>query len=352
MSAFEHPDFDDHESVVFASDDNSQLKAIIAVHSTVLGPAAGGTRFWTYVSSENALSDALRLSRAMSFKNAMADIPHGGGKGVIIKPEGDFERTNLFAAYGRALNRLNGAYYTAEDVGVSPADMAIIRTQTQFVAGLDEGVAASGDPSPVTADGIFKGLLVSVNHRFGQSDFKGLTVAVQGLGSVGYSLCNFLHKAGAKLIVTDINIEAVSKAVEEFGAQAEQPDAIFDVNADVFAPCALGGALNNDTIDRLKASIVGGAANNQLESPSIGQKLHEMDIIYCPDYVINGGGIINVAAELSGKYDKRWVDSKVMALSETLRDILVQSKKMNRPTHLIADEMALTRINARKNSNK
>lgn len=348
MGLIEHPDFDDHESVLFARDADSGLRAIIAVHSTVLGPSAGGTRFWTYVDSAAALTDALRLSRAMSLKNAMADIPHGGGKGVIMKPEGDFDRAAIFSAYGRALNRLNGAYYTAEDVGVSPADMRTISAQTNFVAGLDEGAAASGDPSPITADGIFRGLRVAVKRQIGRDDFKGLRVAVQGLGHVGYALCKHLHRAGALLIVADIRDDVVAQAVSEFDAEAVSVDAIHAIDCDIFAPCALGGAVNVKTIDDIRAAIVGGAANNQLASPAMGEALHKRGILYCPDYVLNGGGIINVAAELSGTYDPKWVDAKLDALAKTLDDVFQAAEKSGRATHGVADSMALARIAAKK----
>ena len=345
---FEHIDFDDHENVVFASDADSGLRSIIAVHSTVMGPSAGGTRFWTYADSHAALTDALRLSRAMSLKNAMAGIPHGGGKGVIMKPEGDFDRQAIFAAYGRALNRVGGAYYTAEDVGVSPDDMRVINTQTNFVAGLDEGAAASGDPSPVTADGVFRGLRVAIKRQLKVNNFNGLTVSVQGLGHVGYALCGHLHAAGAKLIVADIRDAVLQSAVSDFGATIVPVETIHAVKADIFAPCALGGAVNSKTIGDIAASIVGGAANNQLATPDIGQALHERGILYCPDYVLNGGGIINVAAELSGHYDPDWVDGKLDDLADTLDAVFEQAEADNISPDVVAERMALARIAAKK----
>lgn len=345
MSVFDHPDFDNHETISFASDPDSGLHAIIAVHSTVLGPSAGGTRFWTYANSSEALTDALRLSRAMSLKNAMAGIPHGGGKGVIMRPKADFDREAIFAAYGNALNRVGGAYYTAEDVGVSPSDMAVIANHTDFVAGLDTGKAASGDPSPVTADGVFRGLRIAIHHR-GINDFKGLTVAVQGLGHVGYALCGHLHRAGAKLIVADIRPETAAKAQAEFKAQVVSPDKIHSVDCDIFAPCALGGAVSAQSVDTIKARIIGGAANNQLMTPDMGDALRQRGILYCPDYVINGGGIINVAAELSGTYDPKWVDAKLDALAGTLKDVITSAERQARATIDVADEMALSRIAA------
>lgn len=352
MNLFERDPFENHEGVHFFQDEKSGLKAIIALHSTRRGPGAGGTRFWTYPGSAEACDDALRLSRAMSYKNAMADIPFGGGKGVIMRPEGDFDRKALFAAYGRAVDSLGGRYCTAEDVGVSPEDMAVVSTETKFVAGLNQGVAASGDPSPVTADGVFRGLKVAAGAVLGTTDLKGVRVAVQGLGHVGYNLCERLHAVGAKLIVADINEAVISKAEAEIDATRVAPGLIHAADADIYAPCALGGAINSTTIDEIKAKIIGGAANNQLATPDMGVGLKERNILYCPDYVLNGGGIINVAAELSGTYDPSWVDGKLDKLAETLREIFTQSKKNDRPTNEIADEMARVRINGSEHRTK
>lgn len=347
MSVFDHPKFDAHEGVHFFTDPASGLKTIIAVHNTKRGPAAGGTRLWSYANSDLALDDALNLSRAMSYKNAMARIPFGGGKAVIIRPEGDFDRKALFEAYGRAVESLGGVYCTAEDVGVSTADMKTVRTQTQYVAGLDQGEAASGDPSPITAEGVFRGLKVAAKHALGQSDLKDVRVAVQGLGHVGYSLCEKLTAGGAKLWVADINQDVVAKAVKELGAIAVDPDEIHAQQVDIFAPCALGGAINSISVQALKAKVVGGAANNQLEGALMGQKLKELGILYCPDYVINGGGIINVAAELSGSYDYQWVDEKLDGLATTLEEIFIVSNQEDLPTNRVADRMAIERINGR-----
>jgi len=343
MTIFSHPDFDNHEGVYAFSDLESGLKAYIAVHNTARGPGGGGTRFWSYASDAEALTDVLRLSRAMSYKNAMAEISLGGGKGVIIKPEGDFDREALFAAYGRAIEKVGGKYITAEDVGVSPDDMRVIKTQTDFVAGLDEGEAASGDPSPLTADGIFRGLEVAVKHKLGVEGFGGLTVAVQGLGHVGYNLCERLHAARAHLIVADINEAATAKAAAELNASVVSTDIIHAQEADIFAPCALGGAINVDTIDDIQAYIVGGAANNQLKTPDMGKALMERDILYCPDYVLNAGGIINVAAEVSGTYDPAWVSAKLEGLKVTLQKVFNRTDKTGKPTNDIADEMARER---------
>lgn len=346
MSIFDHPDYDNHENVTFITDEASGLNAIIAVHSTALGPAAGGTRFWHYPNSGEGITDALRLSRAMSLKNAMAGIPHGGGKGVILKPAGEFDRKALFAAYGRGLNRTGGSYYTAEDVGVSPNDMKAVRMQTPYVAGLEDGEAASGDPSPITADGVFRCLKHAVSRRLEGKPLSDITVAIQGLGSVGYSLAGHLHAAGAKLIAADINPEILRRAEAEWGAKIVSPDEIHAVDADVYAPCALGGALNNQTISAIKAKIICGAANNQLANEAMGDALMKRGIVYCPDYVVNGGGIINVASELSGRYDPIWVDGKLDGLVASLSEIITQSEESQTPTNLVSDKMALARIAA------
>ena len=344
MSIFSHPDFDNHEGVYSFSDPESGLKCFIAVHNTNRGPASGGTRFWTYVDDNAALTDVLRLSKAMSFKNAMAEIPLGGGKGVILKPEGEFDREALFSAYGRAVEKVGGQYITAEDVGVSPDDMRVIKTQTNFVAGLDDGDAASGDPSPHTAEGIFRGLEVAVKHKIGVEGVGGLIVAVQGLGHVGFELARKLKKSGAQLIVADINSEATQRAADELNATVVSVDEIHAQEADIFAPCALGGAINADTIDDIQAYIVGGAANNQLKTVEMGTALMERDILYCPDYVLNAGGIINVAAEVSGTYDYSWVDGKLEGLRKTLQEVFDRSASSGRATNLVADEMARERL--------
>jgi len=344
MAVFEHPDFDAHESVHFFHDESVGLNAIIAVHSTARGPSAGGTRFWPYPTNDEVITDALRLSRAMSYKNAMADLSLGGGKGVIIKPDGNFDRKALFTAYGRAIETLGGCYLTAEDVGVSPDDMRVIKSQTDYVGGLTEGKAASGDPSPVTADGVFRGLQVAAEHRLGSTDLTGVRVAVQGLGHVGYHLCRLLQQAGAELTVADINKDVIGKAISEFDANVVDPTEIHNTDVDIYAPCALGGAINPDTINDIKAQIVGGAANNQLLSSEMGEALRDRDILYCPDYVINAGGIINIAAEFSGTYDPTWVDQKLETLKATLREVFKIAKLENLSTNKIANRMARARI--------
>lgn len=344
MTLFSHPDFSDHEGVYFASDAETGLRVIIAVHSTVRGPSAGGTRFWQYDTDEEALTDALKLSKAMSYKNAAADLPLGGGKAVLIRPKGDFDRVALFKAYGRAIDHLKGRYITAEDVGVSPADMDVIHSQTPFAAGLSTGRAASGDPSPVTAEGVFRGLKVGASHIWGSENLKGKKVAVQGLGHVGYALCEKLYAVGAELFVADINEAVIKKSASQLNATPINIHDIHAQNVDIYAPCALGGALNEKTLPEIKAKLIGGAANNQLSSSKLSKELHERGVIYLPDFVLNAGGIINIAAEVSGTYDPKWVEQKLVGLQNTIRDILEQSKNLDVPTLNIANKIAEARL--------
>jgi leucine dehydrogenase len=349
MSVFEHASFDNHEKVLFATDKATGLKAIIGVHSTVRGPACGGCRMWTYESSAEALDDVLRLSQGMSYKNIMADLPIGGGKSVIMKPEGDFDRKALFEAFGRAIEALNGEYITAEDVGVSPDDMLSVRRSTRHVVGLPEGKAASGDPSPITAEGVFRGIKVAAARGLGKSDLSGVKIAIQGAaGHVGSYLCGHLHKAGAELIVTDINAEGLKRLQSEYDAQVVGLDEIYDVEADIFTPCALGSVINEETIERLKVKVVAGAANNQLATREMGAELQKRGLIYAPDYVINAGGIINVVGEIEGDFNPAWVQSKLDGLEKTLGEILDAAENQGRPSNILADEIARARIeNAR-----
>jgi len=341
---FDHPDFDGHEGVHLFSDAKSGLKAVIAVHNTARGPAAGGTRLWSYADPKDAVTDALRLSKAMSYKNAMADLSLGGGKAVILRPDTEFDRQALFEAYGRAVEAVGGNYITAEDVGVSPDDMRIIKTQTDYVAGLDDGPAASGDPSPVTAEGVFRSIKVAVRHAMGRDSLVGLRVAVQGLGHVGYGLCEHLHGAGVHLIVTDINKAVLDRAKVQLEAKVVKPDEIHAVEADVFAPCALGGSISEITLPDIKAVVIAGAANNQLSTPEMGEACRRRGILYAPDYVVNAGGIINVAAEVSGSYDPKWVKEKLEGLENTLENVFRLAAKKDLPTNLVADKLARERL--------
>lgn len=344
MAVFSHADFADHEGVYFASDPESNLRAIIAVHSTVRGPAAGGTRFWRYDSDEAALTDALRLSKAMSYKNAAADLPLGGGKAVLIYPEGEFNRVSLFEAYGRAIDRLNGTYITAEDVGVSPSDMDVISSQTKYVAGLSQGKAASGDPSPVTAEGIFRGLMAGVKYVWNDENISGKSVAVQGLGHVGWALAEKLYKNGAKLIVADINNDVLDKAETAFNASRVDIGEIHAQDVDIFCPCALGGVLNAQNVPDIQARLIAGAANNQLASEEVMPLLEKRDITYLPDFVLNAGGIINVAAEVSGEYSPAWIEQKLVGLKETISEILQTSEREGVSTLQVANRIAEQRL--------
>ena len=348
MTIFDSPAFENHEAVHAFSDEKSGLRCIIAIHSTARGPAAGGCRMWAYPGSEAALTDALKLSRAMSYKNAMADLELGGGKAVIIGDSRAGKTPALFEAFGKAVERVGGRYWSAEDVGVSPADLTHARKHTRYVAGLEGHPAASGDPSPVTAEGVFRGIGLCVKRAYDR-ELSGVTVAIQGVGHVGAYLADKLHAAGARLIITDVNEQALAEVAARTGATVVPPEAIFDTEAEVFAPCALGGAISAETLPRLKARVIAGGANNQLANPEIGMALFEQGRLYAPDYVINGGGIINVAAEIraldaGAAYDPEWVEAKLSRLMQTLGEVLDRSKAEKRPANEVADEVARGRI--------
>tara|TARA_R110000787_G_scaffold589_5_gene2153 strand:+ start:104 stop:1144 length:1041 start_codon:yes stop_codon:yes gene_type:complete len=343
---FDHPAYDAHEGVHLFHDEKSGLKAIIALHSTARGPAAGGTRMWDFANGEAMLKDVLRLSQGMSYKNAMADLPLGGGKAVIWGNAKTDKSPELFRAFGRAVESLQGRYYTAEDVGIDVADMEIVRQETAYVAGLDHGEAASGDPSPITAMGVFLGIVETAKRALGSDDLTGRTVAVQGVGSVGGYTCDHLAKAGANLIITDIDQAALKAVADRTGARIVGPDEIYDVEADIFAPCALGAVVNEQTLERFRVKAIAGGANNQLVMPEMGELLRRKGILYAPDYVINGGGIINVAAEISGNYSREWVDAKLSRLVQTLGEVLDEALSSGKPTNAVADTIARARIAA------
>ncbi len=335
----------DYEQLVFCQDKRSGLKAIIAIHDTTIGPALGGTRMWTYDSEEEAIEDALRLAKGMTYKNAAAGLNLGGGKTVIIGDPRKDKNPEMFRAFGRYIQGLNGRYITAEDVGTTEQDMDYIQMETDFVTGTSSADGSSGNPSPVTAYGVYKGMKASAKEAFGSDSLAGKTIAVQGLGNVAYTLCEYLHEEGAKLVVTDINDQAVKRVVDAFGATAVDPGAIYDVDCDIYAPCALGATVNDDTIPRLKASVIAGSANNQLKSSKHGDILHEKGIVYAPDYVINAGGVINVADELNG-YNQARAMKKVEEIYGSLERVFEISKRDNIPTYLAADRMAEERIEA------
>jgi len=285
----------------------------------------------------------------MSYKNAVADIAHGGGKAVIIGDSRTLKSPALFEAFGRAVDQLGGRYWTAEDVGVSPADLQSARTQTRFVAGLDGHAAASGDPSPVTAEGVFRGVKLAASHAYGGKGVDGMTVAIQGVGHVGAFLAEKLHAAGAKLIIADVNQDALREVADKTNAIIVSTDAIFEADADIFAPCALGGAITLESLKRIKARVIAGGANNQLATAEAGDVLFAEGRVYAPDYVINGGGIINVAGEIraleaGAAFDPAWVAGKLDRLMETLDEIFQRSAEDRRPTHVIAGEIARARI--------
>ncbi|WP_264213176.1 Leu/Phe/Val dehydrogenase [Leisingera thetidis] len=316
-----------HEEIYRVEEPSVGLLGFIAVHSTRLGPAAGGLRMRPYASEEDALTDVLRLSEGMTYKNAAAGLALGGGKAVIIGDPATSKTPELLRAFGRAIEGLDGRYITAEDMGMSPADLAVLAEETRFAAGLPDGEFASGDPSPVTARGIFNAIRTARAHKHGSRDLGGVTIAVQGLGHVGWYLCQFLKEAGAKLIVTDIDETRVEQAIAAFGARAVPLAGIYGADADIFAPCAIGGILNARTIPQLKADIVAGGANNQLATAADAAALHARGILYAPDFVANGGGIINVATEILRIKDREgFVAEKLKALDETMAAILTQAE--------------------------
>lgn len=330
----------DHETVLIGREAETGYHGIIAIHSTVLGPAVGGTRFWNYASEADALTDALRLSQGMTYKNALAGLPLGGGKSIIIGDNKAPHREKLLRAHGRFVDTLNGRYITAEDVGTSPADMEIVRAETQYVAGL---VGGSGDPSPFTARGVFRAIQASAKFLWKSDELAGVTVALQGCGHVGYNLAKLLHDAGAKLIVTDVDQNNSSRVVEEFAAETVQPDEIFSVEADVFAPCALGGVLNDRTIPELKVQIVAGAANNQLLEERHGAMLHERNILYAPDYVANAGGVLNGCRELFG-WKAEDALQKIDEIYNTTLRIFESAQDQGITTNKAADRLAEDRL--------
>lgn len=340
MKLFEYTGQYGHEQVVFWSEPEVGYKGIIAIHDTSLGPALGGTRFWDYASEDDAITDALRLSRGMTYKAAVAGLNLGGGKSVIIGDNSVADREMIFRAHGRAVESLGGRYITAEDVGVSVHDMEYVRMETSHCAGL---LGRSGDPSPVTAHGVYVGIKASAKHTWGDDGLGGRHVSVQGLGHVGYWLCSYLHAEGARLTVTDIHEDRVERVVDEFGATAVGPDEIYGVDADIYAPCALGATINDDTVDGYTVEIVAGAANNQLAEPRHGERLRERGILYAPDYVINAGGLINVYGELHDWSAER-AKQKASGIYDTLLRIFERADAEGIAEGEAADRIAEARI--------
>lgn len=343
MDLFARMDAYNYGEVHVRADAATGLRAIVAIHDTRLGPSLGGCRFIHYADEASAFTDALRLARGMTYKAALAGLGHGGGKSVIIRPHGDFDRAALFRSFGAFVENLGGRYITAEDSGTSLDDMEHIRTATRHVTGIDPRHGGSGDPSPFTALGVRRGIEACVSFRLGRNSLTGVHVAVQGVGHVGYHLCKELHAAGATLTVADVDDVKAARVQREFGAKVVPIDRIFDVEADVLAPCALGSALNDDTIPRLKVPIVAGAANNQLAEPRHGEALRARDISYAPDYAINAGGLINVSQEVLG-YDADKSRTRTLKIYDTILEILTRARAEKRPTDVVADRMVEERL--------
>jgi leucine dehydrogenase len=330
----------EYELLATASDPESGYRGVIAVHSTRLGPSVGGSRFWNYASEGEAITDALRLARGMTYKNALAGLALGGGKSVIIGDNRTRDREPIFRAHGRFVESLGGRYITAEDVGTSPSDMEFVRRETDHVAGL---LDRSGDPSPVTARGVFRAVQASARARWGSDELAGRRVALQGCGHVGYHLSKELHAAGAELLVSDTDEERVARVVADFGARRVAPEEIYAAPADVFSPCALGGVINDRTIPQLKAEIVAGAANNQLLEARHGAALERAGILYAPDFVANAGGIINGCIELLG-WERERARRQVEEIYDTLLRVFDIARRDGVPTSEAADRLAEERL--------
>lgn len=341
MSVFSHPEFDAHEHVAFAYDRASGLRAIIAVHNTRLGRALGGCRMWPYASDDEALTDVLRLSRGMTYKAALAGLPQGGGKSVIIGDPRHQKTPALMQAMGRFVDSFGGTYVVAEDSGTGVEDMRLMAAVTRHVGGLNDDVGGghNGDPSPSTALGVFIGIRAAVRFALEREALPGLRVAIQGVGNVGYRLARLLHEAGARLWVSDLHPPAVERCVAEFGATAVSSSAIHEQDVDVFSPCALGAILNERTIPQIRARIVAGAANNQLDKPQHDHLLAQRGILYCPDYVINAGGVIDIYYQ-GPSYDPAAVEAHLQRIDSTLSEIFRRARDSGRPTGEVADRMA------------
>ena len=341
VTVWDLPDFDDHEGVHFFRDRSAGLTAVIAVHSTTLGPAAGGVRFWHYPEAAAAVTDALRLSRGMSYKNAMAGLPLGGGKGVILADSAGSKTPSLIAAFGRAVESLSGRYVTAEDVGMSSEDMVTISRETRHVSGMPVARGnAGGDPGPYTAYGVYLGVKAAVKRALGKDDVAGVHVAIQGVGSVGGGLARLLAADGAVLTLADVNDGRARALADELGAKAVAADEILRVEADVISPNALGAILTEESIAALRAPIVAGGANNQLATPADGDRIHARGILYAPECVINAGGIINVGLEYVGRGDEADVRERISHIPERLEQVWAESATTGDPAARVADRIA------------
>lgn len=349
MKIFEYMEKYDYEQLVMCQDKQSGLKAMIAIHDTTLGPALGGTRMWSYNSEDDAIEDALRLAKGMTYKAAAAGLNLGGGKTVIMGDPNKDKNEAMFRAFGRYVQGLNGRYITAEDVGTTVADMDLIHEETNYVTGISPAFGSGGNPSPVTAYGVYVGMKATAKQAWGDDSLEGKRVAVQGVGNVSYNLCRYLHEEGAKLIVTDINKEAVARAVEEFGAQAVDINDIYGVDCDIFSPNALGAVINDETIPQLKARVIAGAANNVLKEERHGEQIHELGFYYAPDFVINAGGLINVADELHG-YNRDRAMKKVEGIYQNIEKVFAIANRDKIATYKAANRMAEERIESLKNT--
>lgn len=333
-----------HEQVVYFSDESVGLRAIVAIHSTILGPALGGTRMWPYESEAEALQDVLRLSRGMTYKAAVTGLNLGGGKAVIIGDPKKDKSEALFRTFGRFVESLGGRYITAEDVGINVDDMEYVRMETRHVTGLARAIGGSGDPSPITARGVFYGMKACAHELKGSDSLKGLRITVQGLGQVGQALVDLLADEGAELLLTDLDLERAERVAHKSGAKVIAPDEVFKIEGDIFSPAALGGVINNKSLQSFGYKIVAGSANNQLEDEVLhGEALKRQGILYAPDYVINAGGLINVWNELQG-YNKRKVDKEVRSIYDTLKRIFQISRHENIPTNIASNRLAERRI--------
>ena len=351
MHYFEYLSKYDYEQLVFCQDRASGLRALIAIHNTTLGPALGGTRMWNYATEEEAIEDVLRLARGMTYKAAVAGLNLGGGKAVIIGDPKKEKSEALFRAFGRYIQSLQGRFITAEDVGTTEEDMDQIYMETRYVTGISTGEGANGSPSPITARGVYKGMKAACQIAFGDHSLRGRTIALQGAGSVAYELCRLLHKEEAKLIITDLDHEKMMRIVQEFSAQPVAPEEIFAVECDIFSPCALGGVINDKTVEQFRCRVIAGAANNQLQEDRHGRELEKRGILYVPDYVINAGGLIHVADELQN-YDEVRVYKKVDQIYDTILKVFQIAMREQIPSYLAANRLAEERIQAVSQSRK
>jgi leucine dehydrogenase len=342
MAVFEKIQADNYEQVVFCNDTKTGLKAIIALHNTALGPATGGCRMWNYRDEEEALTDVLRLSKGMTYKNSISNLPLGGGKSIII---GDVSQKTpeLLRRFGEFVETLKGHYITAKDVGIDSSDLKTIKGKTSHILGIAGEANSSGDPSPVTAWGVYNGMLACAEAAFGGKSLKGQHVALQGLGAVNYHLLKYLAQEGAKVTACDINNDAVERAKKEFSVQSVSPEDIYDVPCDIFSPGALGAIINPQTIPRLKCKVIAGAANNQLATEKDGEELLRRGILYAPDYAINAGGVINISHEREG-YDRDKAYAYVARIYDTIRNILEVSARDRLPTNVVANRIAENRV--------